>query len=287
MSGNPLSFGEEQRTHRNNRRLVLTALALVVLWEAAAQFVQVRTERPDQVLPSLSHVVGAFPGLTDYWKGGFGVEAVQFGGERTNLGALLAIVSNGFITGFRLVLGLTLSLIIGGGAGLLIGYIPAVRRFAFGPLNFLGVLPTLAMVPLFAFWFGPTTTGAVAFIVFGAGITILRTTLNAVENVPMIFVEAGQTLGADRWTIYRTVIVPAILPELRAGVRIALTFSWSLALGAEFIGVQDGLGRMMVLAMRFSLVDRMVLIAAVFVILAASTVIMYERLADRLIQWAE
>jgi sulfonate transport system permease protein len=86
--------------------------------------------------------------------------------------------------------------------------------------------------------------------------------------------------------VYRTVIVPAILPELRGGIAVALTFSWSLALGAELVGIQDGLGRMMILALRFDQVARMVIIAAVFVALAASTVILFNRLADRAIRWA-
>jgi sulfonate transport system permease protein len=86
--------------------------------------------------------------------------------------------------------------------------------------------------------------------------------------------------------IYRTIIMPAIMPELRGGVRIALTFSWSLALGAELIGVQSGLGRMMVQAARFSQVDRMILICLAFVVLAAVTVIAFDRLADRIMRWA-
>ena len=181
---------------------------------------------------------------------------------------------------------MALALIVGIGTGLLIGFSSFARRLAFGPANLLGMLPVLAMVPLFAFWFGATGRAEVLIIAFGAGITILRSTLNAVHNVPQMFVDTARTKGASRLMIYRTVIMPAIMPELRGGVRIALTFSWSLALGAELIGVQSGLGRMLILAARFSQVDRMILIAAVFVVLAAVTVIVFDRIADRMIQWA-
>lgn len=283
----PVGFGAARRTTHDNRVLLIAAVTVVVLWEVAALIVAQAAARPEHVLPSIPDVIGSFTELSNYWRGGLGVEATQSGGEETFTGAVLALGDNALISGLRLALGMALSLLLGVGLGLLIGYVRWVRRFAFGPLNFLGVLPLLATVPLFAFWFGPTTTAAVLFILFGAGVTILRSTLNAVGNVPSKYVEAAQTMGAGRAQVYRTIIVPAILPELRGGVQIALTFSWSLVLGAELIGLENGLGRMMVLAMRFSEVDRMVIIAAVFVTFAALTVILFNRLADYVTRWAD
>jgi sulfonate transport system permease protein len=267
--------------------LVLAGAGALVAWEVAALIVREHALRPTQVLPTPWQTVKSFDELSNYWTGGLGVKAPQDGGKQTFEAAVLALGDNALITASRLLLGMVLSIVLGVGAGLLIGYVKGIRRFAFGPLNFLGVLPLLATVPLFAFWFGPTTSAAVLFILFGAGIVILRSTLNAVENVPRVYVESAYTMGATRRRMYRTVIIPAILPELRSGVQIALTFSWSLALGSELIGLQSGLGRMMVLAMRFSEVNRMIMIGAIFVMLAASSVLLFNRLADRITRWAE
>lgn len=283
----PASFGDALRTRQNTLRLIVAAALLVVIWQLAALLVAQSAERPEQILPSVGQVIGSFDELSNYWRGGLGVQATATGGEETFAGALLALGDNALISAFRLLLGMALSLLLGMGLGLLIGYVRAVRRFAFGPLNFLGVLPLLAMVPLFAFWFGPTTRAAVIFIAFGAGILIMRSTLNAVENVPRVYVDSARTMGATPFFIYRTVIVPAILPEVRGGVQIALTFSWSLVLGSELIGLESGLGRIMVLAMRFSEVDRMVIIAGVFVILAATSVLIFNRVADHITRWAD
>jgi ABC-type nitrate/sulfonate/bicarbonate transport system permease component len=280
------AFGPGLRTRHRTRLLVIAAAALLVAWEVAAQVVAASTARPGAVLPTIEATVRAFPELSNYWQGGLGAPAPQDGGAQTVRAALLALADGTLVTGARLAAGMALALVVGLGVGLLLGYVRTVRRFAFAPLNFLGVLPLLAMLPLFAFWFGATTKAAILFIGFGAGITVLRTTLNAVENVPAIYVDNARTLGASRTIVYRTVIVPAILPELRGGITVALTFSWSLALGAELVGIQDGLGRMMILALRFDQVARMVIIAAVFVALAASTVILFNRLADRAIRWA-
>jgi sulfonate transport system permease protein len=280
-------FGASLRTTHSNRWLLVAVLALLATWELVARLVVAHDARPDSVLPTVEHTLATFKHLSNYWTGGWGVRATQDGGTETYRGAVLAVGDGVLTTGSRLLFGMAIAVVLGVGGGLLIGYTRAVRRFAFGPLNFLGVLPLLAMLPLFAFWFGATSKAAVIFIAFGAGVTILRATINAVDNVPSAYLDYARTLGASRLRVYRTVIVPAILPELRGGIAIALTFSWSLALGAELVGIQSGLGRMMILAVNFSQVDRMFLIALVFIALAAATVIAFDRLADHLIRWAD
>jgi sulfonate transport system permease protein len=280
-------YGTSLRTSLDRRMLVVAAVGLVVAWEVAARIVAAHAARPDSILPTIEHTLSGFSGISNYWRGGLGVASTESGGPETLTGAFLALGDGVLTTGLRMLLGMALSVTLGVAVGLAIGYQRGVRRFAFGPLNWLGTLPLLATVPLFAFWFGATTKAAVLFILFGAGITILRATLNAVENVPAVYVDAARTLGASRRQVYRSVIVPAIMPELRGGIAIALTFSWSLALGAELVGIQTGLGRMMILSLRFSEVDRMVIIGAVFVALAATSVLLYERLADRVLEWAE
>jgi len=130
-----------------------------------------------------------------------------------------------------------------------------------------------------------TTKAAIVFIAFGCGITVLRSTVNAIDNVPRRYVDMSRTLGATRLQLYRRVVIPAMLPELRGGLTIALTFSWSLALAAELLGVQGGLGAMMSQALEFSAIGRMVIVAATFVVLAAASVVSLSRLTGRLLRW--
>jgi sulfonate transport system permease protein len=273
------------RTVTTARSLLLGAVAILALWELAAVLVAQSFTRPDQVLPPLEHVVRDFRGIADYWRGGLGVESVQDGGERTYAGAVLAILSGAWTTSLRVLAGYAIATIAGVAAGLVIGWSPALRRFALGPIALVAALPLLALIPLFAFWFGATTRAAIVFIAFGCGVTILRSTINAIDNVPRRYVDMSRTLGAGRLQLYRRVVVPAILPELRGGMTIALTFSWSLALGAELLGVPDGLGAMMGQALQFSAIGRMVFIAGAFIVLAALSVVAFSRLTGRLVRW--
>jgi sulfonate transport system permease protein len=273
------------RTTINGRRLLISGLLLLVVWEIAAFLVARTFSRPDQVLPHLTEVVSAFKRLSDYWPGGLGIEATEDGGAPTLLGAALALGYGAVVTALRLASGLAIGLAAGIGFGLLVGYIDGLRRFIYMPINLIASLPLLALVPLFAFWFGATTTAAVLFIAFGCGNTVLRGTINAIDNVPTRYLNLGRTLGAGRWQLYRRIIIPAILPELRGSILVALTFSWSLVLSAELIGVQGGLGAMMKRALDFSLVTHMVLVSAVFVLLAAGSVVGFSRLSDRVLAW--
>jgi ABC-type nitrate/sulfonate/bicarbonate transport system permease component len=274
------------RTTTNVRRLVVSAIILAVVWEVAAEIVAGSVERPDHVLPTIQSILGSFKGLSDYWPGGLGVKATQDGGPRTIVGAFLALGYGTLLTSLRLAVGFGLGVALGMGGGLLLGYSKMVRRFAMGPLHLIAGLQLLALLPIFVFWFGATTKCAVIFVAFGCCFTVMRLTVNAIDNVPVRYISFARTLGASKRQIHRRVILPAILPELRGGITLALTFAWSLILGGELIGVQNGLGAMMNQALTFSAIGRMVFIAGMFVLLAASSVIAFGKLCDRILRWA-
>ena len=66
-----------------------------------------------------------------------------------------------------------------------------------------------------------TGTTLLALVIFFAG------TVNAVRNVPQIYIDNARTLGATRLRLYRTVILPAIFPELRATILLSLGTAWA------------------------------------------------------------
>ncbi|MEI8335098.1 MAG: ABC transporter permease subunit, partial [Chloroflexota bacterium] len=99
----------------------------------------------------------------------------------------------------------------------------------------------------------------------------------AVRNVSPIYLQAAAVLGARGRQVFRRVIVPAIVPDIFGGVRVALAASFGYDVAAELIGAQSGLGYRLVLARRYLLTENIVLILIVIAILAF--------LADQLVQW--
>jgi sulfonate transport system permease protein len=224
--------------------------------------------------------------LSDYWQGGLGVSAVADGAERSYLAALLAILSHSIDTIGRLSLGLAL----GGAVGLLLGLAVSwsrwTRRLFDWPLQFLRTLPLLAMVPLFQLWFGTYFFGEVLFVAYGIAVIVFAGTVNAVRNVPPIYIDNARSLGASRWTLYRTVILPAIFPAMRSTILLSLGAGWSAVLGAEYLGAQSGLGYIIVYAQQFAYLDRMFLVALLFILYTSISYWAISRLSARLLAWA-
>jgi sulfonate transport system permease protein len=281
-----VSYGARLRTRLNARRLAGAGLLLVVVWQIVAEILRRTTSHASYILPTVGQVLASFKGLSDFWQGGLGVPAPQYGGARTIAGALLALGQNGLATFEHLILGLALGISWGVGLGLLIGAVRSARRIAYGPIVLLAQIPTFALLPMFEFWFGPTERGAIYFIALGSGILLFRSVVNAIENVRPQQAMCAQTLGASRSRVYRTIVLPAILPELRGAGILALTLAWTLALGGELIGVPSGLGHMLNNAATFARVGQMVFIAGVFVFMASVSVVLFNALANRLLRWA-
>ncbi len=224
--------------------------------------------------------------MADYWQGGLGVPAVAEGAPRTYLAAVLALASHTFDTITRLVCGLVLGGIVGLALGLAVSWSAWSRRLVDLPTQFLRTLPLLAMVPLFQLWFGTYFIGKVLFVAYGIGVIVFAGTVNAVRNVPQIYIDNARCLGASKATLYRTVILPAILPEMRSTLLLSLGTGWGAVLGAEYLGAQSGLGYIIVYAGQFAYLDRMSLVAIIFIVATSISYRAAGALTARMLQWA-
>lgn len=246
--------------------------ALILTWQVASWM------NDSEVAPGRPFVPGwqvifseTLLGISDYWHGGLGVEAVADGGERTYLGSVLALVSNTWDTLRRLVVGFLLGASVGTATALAVSASAWARRVFSLPTQLLRPFPLLAVIPLFQLWFGLAFVGAVLFVGLAVGIIFFTGVLNAVGNVPAIYVQNARVLGAGRARTYWNVVVPAIFPELQSTIMLSLGAAWTAAIGSEFIGAQSGLGQIVVFAKYFGYVDRMFLIGVVVVVLSATS----------------
>ena len=109
--------------------------------------------------------------------------------------------------------------------------------------------------------------------------------MNAVGNVSDIYVDYARTQGASRFQIYRSVILPAMFPELRSSILLSLGMAWTAVIAAEFLGAQTGLGQIIVYSQYFGYVDRMFVVALFLLFYAAITYALFERASRRLTEW--
>jgi sulfonate transport system permease protein len=261
-------------------------VALAALWQLASILFPYESVPGEPMVPGWQIVVTkTFVSLADYWQGGFGVTAVADGGARTYAGAALAILSNSWDTSLRLFVGLGLGAAVGLVLGVAVSWSKWTRRFVSWPGQILRTFPMMALIPMFQLWFGATYLGMVLFIAFAVGVIFFTGTVNAVGNVAEIYVDYARTQGASRLQIYRSVILPAMFPELRSSILLGLGVAWTAAIAAEFLGAQTGLGQIIVSSEYFGYVDRMFVVALFLLLYAALTYALFERASRGLTEW--
>lgn len=177
----------------------------------------------------------------------------------------------------RLIPGFLIGLAVGMLVGISMAVSATFRALADPIVEAIRPLPPLALIPLFILWFGIGSGTQVALIAFGTFIVMVITSYEAVRNVPPIYLQAAATLGATKRQVFRRVIVPAIIPDIFGGVRVAVAASFGYVVVAEIIGAQSGLGYRLVLARRYLLTENIVAILIVVGILAFA--------ADQLVRW--
>jgi len=109
-------------------------------------------------------------------------------------------------------------------------------------INLLRPIPPLAWIPLAILWFGVGEQSVVFITFISAFFAILINTIVGVRSVEKSLVRAALSLGASRWILISQVILPATLPYLFTGFRIALGVSWMSIVAAEMIAATSGLG---------------------------------------------
>jgi ABC-type nitrate/sulfonate/bicarbonate transport system permease component len=130
--------------------------------------------------------------------------------------------------------------------GVVIGIVMSENRVIFAIvdpfLQFLRPIPPLAYVPLFVVWFGIGELPKVLLILVSVVPVLILNTANGVRNTPGYRVEVARNLGATRPQILRRVVLPSALPDIFAGMKVAIGVAWSTLVAAELIAASQGLG---------------------------------------------
>ena len=201
---------------------------------------------------------------------------------------LYKILPAAILTSVLMVLtGFAIGVVFGTISGLIMAYSRAVRETMGTVFDFLRPVPVFALIPLFILWFGIGREPQIALIALGTSIILGVTTLEAIRNVPTIYIRAALTLGADRQRIYSTVIVPYIIPHLIGAIRVAAAASWGLDVAAEFMGSQQGLGYLIILQQTYLRTAGIILLVLVYSILAVIMDTIIAAIERRITSWTE
>jgi ABC-type nitrate/sulfonate/bicarbonate transport system permease component len=238
---------------------LIVPVALLVLWTIITQLKLVR--------PIF------LPSAQDLWKAFIGMYEIL----------PKAILTTVTIT----ITGFSVGVAFGTASGLAMAYSKTIRDLLGTIFDLTRPVPVFALIPLFILWLGIGRAPQIAMIALGTSVVLGVTTLEAIRNVPTIYIRAALTLGAKRQHIYSTIIVPYIIPHLIGAIRVAAAASWGLDVAAEFMGSQQGLGYLIILQQTYLRTAGIIFLVIVYSILAVIIRTIIAQIERRITRWTE
>ncbi|WP_347558432.1 ABC transporter permease [Robbsia sp. KACC 23696] len=195
--------------------VLLTLLIIVVLWEGAIRLFKI----PPFVLPHLTAV------------------AERMGQDGSLLRTALFATVGESLGGF----------VLGGLIGVLLGVVlhssKALERIVMPVLVAVNSVPIVGYVPLTLIWFGMGSASKVALVALSTGFVVLVNALHGLKRAEPAAIGLMRSFGASRLSILRRLQLPAALPSIVTGLRVALPRSMVIAIVSEMLGAYQGIGR--------------------------------------------
>ncbi|MGQ9364971.1 ABC transporter permease [Azospirillum sp. ST 5-10] len=202
---------------RNVLYVVLPLCVLLLGWEVVARVSQV----PAALLPPVSDILAALAHMAA-------------------TGQLWADLAG---TLGRLFKSVFVGIAVGTVIGTLMGYFKLWERVLSAPVNFLLAIPGTALFPLSMIWFGLSELAITSILMYEVALTVVLNTWTGVKSVDASLIRAGKAFGAGGVSLFWRVLIPAALPSIMAGYRLAFSRCWRILIVAEMlVSVTSGLG---------------------------------------------
>ncbi len=233
---------------------VAVTAGIVAVWELAVVIFQI----PGYVLPSPIQVAAAL---------------IQ---ERGTL------ASHGVVTVAEALTGIAISLVFAVILGVVMDCFPLARRGIYPILVATQTVPMIVMAPILIIYMGFGVGPKILTVVLMCFFPVAVSFCDGLAQVDEEYVNLVRSYGAGRWKAYRLVKIPASVPALISGLKVAATYSISGAVVGEWIGAQKGLGYYLLRVKNGYMLDKVFACVAVIVFLSLcmnGVIRLYQRMA--------
>ena len=242
-------------------RAASTIVGLIVIW----QVVVLATGVEHYILPG---------------PGAVAVAAVESAGR---------IARHAVVTIVEIALGLAFGVAIGAASALVIGYFAPARRWLLPVLVVSQAIPVFAIAPLLVLWLGYGLASKVAMASLIIYFPVTTSFLDGLRHTERGWVDLARTMTAGapgaRWASLRHVRIPAALPALASGIRVATAVAPIGAVVGEWVGSSAGLGYLMLHANARVQIDLMFAALLVLAVFAVALYLSVDALLRRALPW--
>lgn len=243
----------------NILRISFVGLGLLLLW----QLIVLLFHLPDYILPSPMEV------FTTLF-------------QQANLIAAQAVT-----TLIETLFGLLLGILLGCLAGLVSAFSPLFSRWFLPLLIISQAIPTFAIAPLLVIWFGYGLAAKIATTVLMIFFPIASAFYDGLRHASSSWLQLAKVMNANKWRTFFHLQLPAALPALASGIRIAAVSAPIGAIVGEWVGSSAGLGYLMINANARMQIDMMFAALIVIIFLALILYFSIDKLLRYLIWWQE
>ena len=184
----------------------------------------------------------------------------------------------------RVLIGFVVGALLGLAAGSFIGLSRWGSALVGPTIGAFRAVPSLAWVPLLLLWIGLGEDSKVTLVAIGAFFPVYTTVSAALQHVDRDLLEAARAFGLHGLRLLTTVQLPAVMPSVVSGLRLALAQAWLFLVAAELLGASMGLGFLLTDSQNNGRTDRLLLaivLLAVLGKLAAALLGVFEKWAVR------
>ncbi len=189
------------------------------------------------------------------------------------------------ITGLEIIAGLAIGSVLGVVSAILLSTFRQARHWALPLMVVSQSLPVFALAPLLTLWFGYGMASKIVMATLIIYFPVVAATFDGLRHTPGAMLDLARSMNAPRWSILYHIRLPAALPSMASGIRVATSVAPIGAVIGEWVGSSQGLGYLMLNANGRMQTDLMFAALFCLCVLALALYVGVNRLLDHCLYW--
>ncbi len=195
------------------------------------------------------------------------------------------ILEHWVITTAEILLGLAIGTVLGCSSALIMGYFRPARRWLLPVLVTSQAIPVFAIAPLLVLWLGYGMASKVAMATLIIYFPVTAAFYDGLRRTEPGWLDLARTMGGSRWAALRHIRIPAALPALASGLRVATAVAPIGAIVGEWVGSSAGLGYLMLHANARMQIDLMFAALITLAVFAVALYFSVDTVLRRALPW--